>query len=183
MTYDPKKHDRQSIRLPGYDYRQAGAYYVTVCVQDRRSLFGEIVDGTMRCTDAGAMICDTWHALPDHYPGVSLDAFVAMPNHVHGVIVLTGDGRPPGNDAGQPRGDAPAGAAGLSLPEVVHRFKSLTTARYRHGVYERGWPPFPGRLWQRNYWDHIVRGRSDLERIRRYIADNPARWHRDRLHT
>jgi len=70
----------------------------------------------------------------------------------------------------------------MSLPDVVHRFKSLTTARYRHGVKDEGWPPFPGRVWQRNYWEHVIRDEEALRQIREYIVNNPARWAEDRMH-
>jgi REP element-mobilizing transposase RayT len=192
--YDPRRHHRRSIRLRGYDYAQAGAYFVTICTQDRECLLGWIVDGKMRLSEAGRMVQSVWDELPARYPGVDVDEFVVMPNHIHGIIVLTGVGATTGGcpdgvvDAvdGQARGPAPTDGgpaptdggsaptdgdgAGLSLPDVVHRFKSFTTARYRHGVNNMGWMPFPGRLWQRNYYEHIIRNDDELGRIRRYIA-------------
>jgi REP element-mobilizing transposase RayT len=167
------RHDRRSIRLPGYDYSQAGAYFVTVVAQNRLCLFGDIENGTMRLNEAGQMVEGVWDAIPAHYPGVDVDAFVLMPNHVHGVIVL-GDGL-------LERGPAPAVAPPptLSVGDVMHRFKTMTTKRYADGVRQRGWTPFPGRLWQRNYYEHIIRDESALQRIREYIAENPARWDED----
>jgi putative transposase len=180
---------------------------VTICVQDRECLSGAVVDGEMVCNAAGRMVQRVWDELSRHYPGVENDAFVAMPNHVHGIIILTRTGQPPGagqprgtgqpRGAGQPRGVAPTaprivgagpcacpGRPGsqLSLPDVVHRFKSYTTAQYRHGVYEHGWSSFPQRLWQRNDWDHVIRNDASLGRIREYIEHNAARWENDRLH-
>ncbi len=203
MTYDPHKHHRRSIRLKGYDYTQAGAYFVTICTQNRECLFGEVVDGEMRLNAAGQMIQSVWNELPAFYPGVDIDEFVVMPNHIHGIIVLVGAtpcGRPvtPPND--HPVGATPCGrpepgqAQGrhrglplptvtamptLSLPDVVHRFKTLTTKRYADGVKQLGWPPFPGRLWQRNYYEHIIRNEESLNRLRQYIANNPAQWQSD----
>ena len=87
MTYDPQKHHRRSIRLKGYDYSQAGAYFITIVAQARACLFGEVVDGEMRLNDAGRMV---WDDLPERFPGLELDAFGVMPNHVHGIIILTG---------------------------------------------------------------------------------------------
>ena len=232
MPYDPVRHHRRSIRLKDYDYALAGAYTVTVCAQNRACLFGEIVDGAMRLGQAGAMVQTTWEEIPTYYPGVQVDAFVVMPNHVHGIVVLSPpddptaaasvsptDGAiaalssvgagpracpdrpanaqigfdaatPPAdheplrtprsaNEGGQARGPAPTVPAPMSLSEVVHRFKSLTTARYRHGVAAHDWPPFAGRLWQRNFYEHIIRNEATLERHRQYIADNPARWYDD----
>jgi REP-associated tyrosine transposase len=187
--------NRQSIRLRGYDYSQSGAYFVTICTQNKKCFFGNMVNDKMVLNDAGQMVNIIWNELPINYQGVNIDEFQIMPNHVHGIIVLDNgqargpaptngqprgcdNGQPQKFDKGQPRGVAPT--AGLSLPDVVHRFKSLTTARYRHGVKQKQWPPFPGKLWQRNYYEHIVRDENELNDIRRYIMDNPKKWDLDR---
>ena len=185
--------NRQSIRLHGYDYSQSGAYFVTICTQNKKCFFGNLVNDKMILNDAGRMINIIWNELPINYPGVNIDEFQIMPNHVHGIIVIDNgqprvfdneqprnstNGQARGFDDGQPRGVAPT--AGLSLPDVVHRFKSLTTARYRHGVKQKQWPPFPGKLWQRNYYERIVRDENELNDIRRYIRDNPKKWDLDR---
>ncbi|MDY6893607.1 MAG: transposase [Chloroflexota bacterium] len=204
------KHHRHSIRLRGYDYSQDGAYFVTICVQGHECLLGEIVDGQMILNNAGKMVREIWLEIPEHYPGVQIDEFTVMPNHIHGIIIVTtsvgatpsgcpdypeqadelpGQARGPqqeqmgestgqaGESKGQARGPAPTGR--LSLPDVVHRFKSLTTARYRHGVMQNHWQPFYGKLWQRNYWERIVRNERELNLIRRYIIENPLRWEVD----
>jgi putative transposase len=183
-------HDRRSLRLQGYDYAQAGAYFVTVCTQDRACLLGNTMDEEVRLSDAGSMVQAVWDELSDHYPGAETDAFVVMPNHIHGIIVLVGSGTvvgvgpcayPDHNQTpkriGQPRGVAPTG---LSLSDMVHRFKTLTTKRYADGVKECGWPPFRARLWQRNYYEHVIRNERELDKIREYIATNPLRWALDR---
>lgn len=180
MTYDPERHHRRSIRLKGFDYTQPGAYFVTICTQDRACLFGEVVDGEMRLNEAGRMIQSVWREIPAFYADVDTDEFVVMPNHIHGIIVLVGTtprGRPDADvngrpDDGQARGPAPT----LSLPDVVHRFKTLTTKRYADGVKQSGWRPFIGRVWQRNYYEHIIRNEQSLNTIRQYIHDNPLRW-------
>ena len=178
MKYDPARHHRRSIRLRGYDYRQAGAYFVTICTQDRELMFGEVVGGQTRLNGPGQMVESIWRELSQHYPGVEVDTFVVMPNHVHGIIILVGAGTGACPDnPGQPQGVAPTGT--MSLPDVVHWFKPLTTARYRRGVLYGGWLPFPGRLWQRNYYEHVIRNDEELNRIRQYIIDNPARWEED----
>ena len=192
--YDSAIHHRRSIRLQGYDYSQAGAYFVTVCTQNRECLFGEIVNGEMLLNDAGIMVQSVWDEIPVHYPGIDVDASIVMPNHIHGIVVIVGAapcGRPgfdctapcgrPGlaySQDGQARGPAPTG---LSLPDVVHRFKTMTTKRYADGVKQNGWSMFPGKLWQRNYWEHIVRNEPELNRIREYIHTNPAQWELDKL--
>ena len=188
MSYDPKAHHRRSIRWVGYDYAAAGAYFVTLCVQDRRCLFGEIGNDVMALNAAGAMVQATWNELSGHCRNVDIDTFVVMPNHVHAIIRLVGAGlcacpHDDTNGKGQPQRVAPTNAGRTddiahptTLADVVRRFKSLTTRRYADGVSQQGWVPFGGRLWQRNYWEHVVRGEESLSRIRRYILDNPASW-------
>ncbi len=196
MPYDPERHHRRSIRLKGYDYTQAGAYFVTIVTQGRLCLFGEVVAGEMQMNDAGRMVQQVCDELALFYEGVQTDAFIVMPNHVHGIIILTGNVRAtphvhpdemnvgtgpracPDPQSGQPRGVAPT--LGLGLPDVVHRFKTMTTKRYADGVRANQWTPFPGRLWQRNYYEHIIRDDQSWQRIREYITTNPLRWHLDR---
>lgn len=183
MKYDPQKHHRHSIRFQGYDYSRSGAYFVTIVAQDRASLFGEVVEGEMRLNDAGRMIWSEWVILPERFPNVVLDEFVVMPNHVHGIIVIV-------NDVGAglvlaPDVPAPHGATGATtrvaptLGDVVGAFKSRVTVEYIRGVKTLGWMAFNGRLWQRNYYEHIIRDEVSLNRIRRYIAENPQRWTSD----
>lgn len=174
---DPNKH-RRSIRLKDYDYTNAAAYFVTIVTHDRKVLFGEITDGVMRLNEAGRMVQEVWVELPEYYAGVQDDAFVVMPNHIHGVISLVGAGpRARPAHQGQPQGVAPTA---MSLPDVVHRFKTLTTKRYIEGVKNFGWAAFTHRFWQRNYFEHVIRNDASLKRIRQYILDNPARWEFDR---
>ncbi len=111
MNYDPDRHHRRSIRLRTYDYCRAGVYFVTICAHDRECLFGEIADGEMRLNDAGRMIQSVWDESPPHYAGIDTDAFIAMPNHIHGIITTVGAGpRACPGDNGQPRGVAATGA-------------------------------------------------------------------------
>jgi REP element-mobilizing transposase RayT len=300
VTYDPSRHHRRSIRLKGYDYSQAGAYFVTILAQDRARVFGEIVDDAMQLNAAGEMVLAEWDALPSRFPTIELDAFVVMPNHVHGIIVITEN---PSNVVGAGLVPAPvavrddvgattvgattdqattdrattvgattvgattvgattdgattdrattdgattdgattdrattvgattvgattvgattvgattvgattdrattdrattvgattvgattrvaptdADAATVVSPvaptvgDVVGAFKSLTTVLYTRGVKQSAWPPFRGRLWQRNYYEHIIRDEAALVRIREYIANNPLQWALDR---
>lgn len=197
MSLHREQPRRRSLRLRGYDYRQPGAYFVTVCTQNRVRLFGDIADGVIDLTAAGQMVENVWEELSAFYTGVEIDAFAVMPNHVHGIIVLgeaTADiaprvesvgaapcGRPGfGTGTGQTQGSAPTEPVGkLSLADVVARFKTMTTRRYAEGVSRASWPAFPGRLWQRNYFEHVVRNEPDLDRIRRYIELNPSRWASD----
>ena len=148
------------------------------------------------------MICRWYLELVNKFPDIDCDAFVCMANHVHFVVVNVGadlcvrpDIRPnvrpnvrPGNDDGQTHRSAPTGAhtilgehAGSPLHRVVQWFKTMSTNEYIRGVKQNGWAPFPGKLWQRNYWEHIVRNEPELNRIREYIHNNPAQWELDKL--
>jgi putative transposase len=305
MTYDRQKHHRRSIRLQGYDYAQPGAYFITICTQGGEALFGEIVSGRMCLNAAGEMVWRWWAGLNDKYPSVRTDAAIVMPNHFHGIIVITGDpkpgqqgqphraaptnvpldttvgptqpgypqtnatvgatprgrpdtdtavgptprgrphtdttvgttqpshpqtnaivgatprGRPDTDTAvgptprGRPHTDTTVGTTQPSHPQtnatvgatprgrprgrpqgdhpnpkphdppptlgqIVGWFKTMTTNEYIRGVKQLGWPPFPGKVWQRNYYEHIIRNRQTLDRIRAYIQTNPKRWSLDR---
>lgn len=184
MAYDPEKHHRRSIRLKGYDYSQAGAYFVTLCLQYREPLFGRIVCGAMQLNPAGHMIEKWWAELPHKFVSIDVDEYVVMPDHFHGIIVITEVGHPqtvighPHRDA--PTGDAPTGdpptKKAPTLGDIVDWFKTMTTNEYIRGVKGSGWQRFAGKLWQRNYYERIVRTEYALGRIRKYIRDNPARW-------
>ena len=174
MTYDHQKHNcpfytsqgRCSIRLKGYDYTQPGAYFVTICTHQRRCLFGDVVGGEMRLNELGDFVWATWHDLPNHVPHVQLDAFVVMPNHVHGIIII--------RDVGAGSEPAPT-TKRHGLPEIVRQFKTFSARRINR---RRGTPGQP--VWQRNYYEHIIRHEESLNRIRDYILTNPLRWNLDR---
>ena len=159
MPYDPNKHHRRSIRLPSYDYSRAGAYFVTMCAQGRERRFATITRDGLQLSAAGLMLDLWWHKLPDKFPAVALDVFVIMPDHMHGIMWLQ-----------------PSSAEAVALGTTIQWFKTMTTNAYIRGVRDDGWPAFDRRLWQRDYYERIVRDEPALERIRAYIAANPARW-------
>ncbi len=178
--YNPEIHHRRSIRLKNYDYSQPGAYFVTICSQNRQCLFGENKNAAIILNDAGRMITNIWHQIPDYYPGNGIGEFVVMPNHIHGIIFV-GVGLCAYPEMGQPQRVAPTRqkqeiAARLSLPDIVHRFKTITTKQYTDGVKQMGWQPFYGKLWQRNYYERIIRNEDELNEIRQYILSNPIKW-------
>jgi len=302
MKYDPATHHRRSIRLQGFDYAGNGAYFITICTQNRKCLFGEIVGGQMQLNPAGAMISEALVGLPGRFPPVSIDTFVVMPNHIHFIFVF-GAKRPqqtpkfvraPLVDAQHPAGPVgaplvgaqnpvdpvraplvgahhPAGSVGAPLVgaqnpvdpvrsslvdahhpadpvraplvgaqnpvdpvrsslvdahhpadpvgaplvgaqhpadpvgaplvgaqnqsktkhrattrvaptvgDMVGAFKSLTTVQYIRGVKTMGWMAFSGKLWQRNYYEHVIRDDEELNHTRYYIETNPARWTQDK---
>jgi putative transposase len=181
MKYNPDIHQRRSLRLQGYDYSKAGAYFMTLCTQHRACLFGVIADNEMRLNDAGWMIKRWYSELENKYPDIQCDEFVCMPNHIHCIVVNVGADlrvRPlrvrPHSNKGE--------HIGSPLQDVVQWFKTMTTNEYIRGVKQNRWPPFPGKLWQRNYWEHIVRNESELHRIRPYSQNHPMQWATDRLY-
>lgn len=192
MVFNPEIHHRRSIRLKGYDYSRAGAYFVTICTQNRECMFGEIVDENMRLNDAGRMTERWYSELEKKYPDIQCDEFVCMPNHVHFIMINVGADlcvRPNLCVRPDPRvrpDSAPRKIMGEHVGSPLHRvvqwFKTMSTNEYIRGVKQNGWRPFPGKLWQRNYWEHIVRNESELNRIREYIRNNPAQWVLDKLH-
>ena len=174
---------REINRLKQYDYSQAGYYFVTICIQGRVCLLGDIVNDHMILNNAGKMIENSWRQVPDYYDGVEIDSCQIMPNHLHGIIILvdtasrqTNVGTGPRACPGQPQGVVPT----MSLSDVIGRFKSFTTNRYIDGIKHHQWPPFDKKLWQRSFYDHVIRNNEDLNRVREYIRNNPLKWALDK---
>ena len=167
--------DRHSFRLQGYDYAQVGAYFITIVTHQRSCLFGTILDGEFIPNAVGRIVQFTWNALPAHFLGTDLDAFIVMPNHIHGIVHITERRR---QSVGAQHA-APLPRTGLSRPYVqpgslgvmVRSFKAAVTKRWREIQSSS-----PLRLWQRNYYEHVIRNENSLIRIRDYVATNPARW-------
>ena len=178
MSYNPDIHQRRSIRLKGYDYATPGAYFVTVCTHERECLFGDIVDGVMRLNDAGRMVNDSWQRIVTHFIGVEIDQFVIMPNHFHGIVTTVGAGSPRPNLTNQGGGTNQGGETpplrGVTLGQIVGYFKYQST---KYINQTRNTPGTP--VWQRNYYERVIRDDRELATIRQYIADNPAKWAED----
>ena len=157
MLIDPNSPPkRRSIRLRDYDYSNAGAYFVTICTYHRQCALSEVVGETIVMNPVGEAIAQIWQSLPERFPNIEIDAWVIMPNHLHGVVGITDR------------------ASSKPLGQLIGAFKVLSTRRanaIRRTVRAM--------LWQRNYYEHVVRTEADLERIREYIAMNPARWSDD----
>jgi len=180
MKYDPNIHKRRSIRLEGYDYSQPGAYFITVCILNRQPLFGAIVDDEMILNSAGKMIQRWWHKLKHNFRNIELDQSVVMPDHFHGIIQIQGAhaGAPLRNPIPTNRRGRPAclpSLSGAPIHEIVQWFKTMTTNEYIRNAKEIGWIPFDGKLWQRNYYEHIIRDDESLREIREYIVGNAVR--------
>jgi len=187
MLVKPAEHRRRSMRLQSWDYSQEGVYFVTVCTQNREYLFGGIIDGLMHLNASGEMVVAAWDELPERFPFLELGAKVVMPNHFHAIVIISRRGDPgdrpallQGEHQVRPYGKRAQGTPAGSIGRIVQAFKSVTTHQYIRGVRDCGWPPFPGKLWQRNYYEHIVRDEEEWQRIHDYIAANPINWALDR---
>lgn len=171
MTVDERRrYRRRSIRLPGYDYTSPGPYFVTACSYQGQLLFK---DAALR-----EILRRTWYGLAERYPDVRLDSFVVMPNHIHFVVWLNSVGAPlagahDANDAAR-AGASPA----PTLGQVVGTFKSMVAAQWLRWLKENA-PHRSGRVWQRNYYERVVRDEDELARIREYVHLNPVPWQLD----
>lgn len=182
---------RHTIRLHGYDYSQNGLYFVTICTQNRECLFGEIENGKMILNEFGKIVDNKIHELKK-YKNVGVDMYCVMPNHIHMIIQIVGAGpcacpshvRPNtiSESTGSTQGSVIGSTQGSTptLGEYIKRLKTLTTRIYIDGVTHNHWAPFDKRLFQRNYYEHIIRSERELSAIRQYIIDNPKNWERDR---
>jgi len=233
--YNPKIHHRRSIRLKGYDYSQAGLYFITICCQDRMCRFGHVEHGEMKLNDAGTLIETEWFNLKTRFPNIELHDYVVMPNHFHAILEIVGatlvvapnndaiahnnDAIAHNNDAiahnngcdspnnmaaqnddhsqndaiahngggdsqkGQPQGIAPTDTVkNKTVGDMMDAFKSITTVEYIHGVKTLGWQPFDGKLWQRNYHEHIICNEQSYRTISKYIINNPVKWSEDKFY-
>jgi putative transposase len=210
--YNPNIHHRKSIRLKGYDYSQAGLYFITICMNRRGNPlwlpFGNIKNGEMMLNDAGRMVENEWWKLPQRFSNIELHEYVVMSNHFHAIIEIVGatlvvdqndekktvaqndrneqnnlvqpETVQPENQMGQPQGIAPT-AKPKTVGDMVGAFQSIVTVEYIRGVKQHGWQPFNGKLWQRNYWEHIIRDELSYQRISEYIINNPKNWDNDKL--
>ena len=193
MPYNSNIHHRRSIRLKGYDYTQQGAYFVTICTHQRNCLFGEIVDGEIKLNTNGEIARGSWLSIPRHFKNVELDEFVIMPNHLHGIIII---------ESSEVAGEALAnqdfskqqnlssqcfaptvytgetikinGTKPQSLAAITQNYKSVSTRQINRMNKAKG-----NVIWQRNYYEHIIRNEEALNNIREYIVNNPINWVKD----
>ena len=200
MPYDPNiHHHRRSIRLKGYDYSQEGLYFVTICVQNRKCLFGRITDNKMILNEYGKIAYNEWLKTPAIRSTIQLDAFIVMPNHIHGIIVITdnGDGIGRGvlhtpydhdnmshdnashnnNTTVSNRGvcDTPLRSPSKTIGAIIRGYKSAVTKQ----IHELG---FADAFWQRNYYERIIRNEQSYQNISDYIVHNPEKWQDDKLY-
>ena len=188
--FEPQKHHRRSIRLPNYDYSQPGAYFVTIVTWHRECLFGEVVNGAMKLSKSGEIVQWEWKALPQRFRYIELGAHVVMPNHFHGILIFhehVGATRPDLINTYSGKGDSsqlaqegvdgsplPHGPKQFSLGAIIAQFKSRVTKRLWKIPSLKNTP-----VWQRNYYEHIIRNEQDLQTKTDYINANPMLWSQD----
>lgn len=170
-TQHPSAHQkkRRSIRLQGYDYSQAGAYFITICTNNKECLLGDIINGEFQISQLGRIVQQCWEDIPLHFPHIELDAFVIMPNHIHGIAVIINSSDPKTERYSQPTSG--------TIPTMVRSFKSAATKSINLLRQTPG-----NKLWQRNYWEHVVRNESQMTWIQEYIINNPTQWELDKLY-
>ncbi len=175
MKFNPDKHHRRSIRLKGYDYSRPGTYFVTLCVHDRECLFGYIRNGKICLNEYGKIVQTEWLKSSKIRIEINLDTYQIMPNHFYGIVIIKNDDR-------DERPFVPAGAIApafkmrpKSLSTLMAGFKSSVTTKINQSRGKYGKP-----VWQRNYYERIIRNDEELNRLRKYIIENPEKWDLDK---
>lgn len=173
---------RHSLRFKDYDYTQAGAYFVTICTKNHQCIFGEIQQGRMQLNATGRLAAAQWQQLPNRFTDLDLGEWVVMPNHIHGILVITGMGEASldieSGDAGYLSWDAsplrPVGTMPGSLAAIIQNYKSISSRRISAQDEK-----LKGLIWQRNYYEHVIRNERELRAISEYIQTNPQNWQKD----
>lgn len=210
MIYNPAIHHRRSIRLKGYDYSQAGLYFITICCYNRECLFGDVVNGEMVLNDAGKFADECWNIIPDHFPNAILHEYIIMPNHIHGIIELLNNigctvvgvqnfeplQSPNEIDSSirvqnfEPVRNEFQKIIPKSIGSIVRGFKIGVTKWFRENsdrvenndlVQNIGSHPFRS-IWQRNYHEHIIRNEKSYQTIAEYIVNNSSKWNDDKFY-
>ena len=209
MPYNSNLHNRNSIRMQGYDYTQIGSYFITICTRHKECLLGEITDGKMKLSSLGEIVYCQWLQLPNRFSNIILDAFIIMPNHIHGIVIINGENPPRRGEAGDTRHNSsannlispaspdlpnreplqllksnpcspknykkPHGTIPGSVGAIIQNYKSLTSRKINTLFRAK-----TTTIWQRNFYEHIIRDEMDLDRIVAYIENNPISWSDDK---
>ena len=193
--YNPQIHHRRSIRLNGYDYSQAGVYFITICCQDMICRFGNIINNEMELNEFGKTAHNEWLKLPQRFPNFELDVFQIMPNHIHGIMFLTvGAGFTPAQTGqpqmGQPQGIAPTKhneSNETGRPQGIAPTNGDIIGAYKSLVFKRCLDSYKlknetmAKLWQRNYYEHIIKNEKSYHTISNYVITNPQNWNDDKF--
>jgi putative transposase len=189
MKFNPEIHHRKTIRLRNYDYSQKGIYFVTICCRNKESLFGKIINELMIFNDMGKIADQYWQEIPQHYPNVYLDEYIIMPNHIHGILII--EQQAVGANDHSPYDHFPKKLSlsqhcwannypplrygtSKTIGAIIRGYKIGVTKWFRKNTNNY-------LVWQRNYYEHIIRNEKSLEQIRRYIINNPFNWQYDEL--
>jgi putative transposase len=174
MRVTPIPLRRKALRLLTRDYSQAGSYFVTICTHEKKCVLGSVESSQVQLSRVGEIVRATWNALPERFSRVVLDELVIMPNHLHAILTLMVEGFAPPGSVNMNKMPAARPAAYFSLPDVIGAFKSISTIHVNRLMNSKGSP-----LWQRSYFEHVIRNGEDLKNAQRYILDNPLRWSLD----
>ena len=153
-------YQRKILRLKNYDYSQKGLYFITICGQNRIKYFGEVENNILVSNEAGLMIDKTWSKIPLRFPFIEQHGYIVMPNHFHAIVEITDK-------------------TDIVLGDMIGAFKSLATNSYIKGVHQKNWMPFENRLWQRNYYEHVIRNEASYVSLSKYMDSNPLKWEED----
>ncbi|MDF1498126.1 MAG: transposase [Patescibacteria group bacterium] len=165
-NYNPKIHHRRSIRLKNYDYASDGTYFATICTQHKEYMFGNVIDGKMVLNSAGKMIKKWLCELENKFKNIKLNEYIIMPNHIHLIIfIMVG---------------ANLCVCPIGIQRIIQWLKTMTTNEYIRNVKQNDWKRFDRKLWQKNYYDRIIRNEKELDKIRKYILENPLKWELDK---
>ncbi len=176
-NFNPHKHHRRSIRLDGYDYSKSGAYFITIVTKNRTLLFGDIIDGKMIFNDYGEIANKCWLDIPNHYPNVQLDKFIVMPNHLHGILIINetivgANNYSPLQQSQNEQQMNKFRSPSKTIGSIIRGFKIGVTKWFHNNTNVFN-------VWQRNYYEHIIRDDNELNRIQNYIINNPSNWKND----
>jgi REP element-mobilizing transposase RayT len=186
MKYDPEKHHRRSVRLKGYDYSLSGAYFITICTKDRECLFGQINTGEMILNEYGDIVQKYLEHLPERFSNMQFDIHVILPNHIHGIIIINDNCRgevfsPPDMSTPLHRyepqkkgGKTPPLRREPTLGNIIAYFKYQTTVKINE-IRDTFCP-----IWQRNYYERVIRNDLELSKFRKYVQNNPLQWDIDK---
>lgn len=171
---------RKLQRLKEYDYGQNGAYFITICTQDRLSLFASIENGKLELNHSGKMVFDKFIEIPKYYPTIVIDNFVVMPNHLHGIVMIHNERTTQNTRTTQDTGTTQGSFPTVTLSDCIQRFKTLTTKLYIDEVKKGNYPCFDKKIWQKSFHGHIIRNEHEYQEINEYIETNPLKWEEDK---
>lgn len=180
MKYNPLIHHRRSIRLKGYDYSKAGAYFITICCEDRLHRFGKVSDNEMILNELGTIAYNEWINLANRFSNFELDVFQIMPNHMHGIIVLSDVGATLAVAQEESALNRATARVAPTISDIIGAYKSIVSnaCLQLFKLHNKTM----GKLWQRNYYEHIIRDARAYQNISNYIINNPSKWNEDKLH-